>query len=172
MKRILIIGCSGSGKSTLSRQLHELLGLPLIHLDWHYWRAGWVESDKADWQKAVTAFAERPSWLMDGNYGGTMDLRLSYADTVIFLDFSTWRCLWWVIKRTIQYYGKSRPDMAEGCPERWNWSFLQYVATYRRTRRAGVIARLNKHQAHLDIHILPNPKAVQGFLAHLSATST
>ncbi|MEM7657907.1 MAG: hypothetical protein AAF399_17410 [Bacteroidota bacterium] len=171
MKRILIIGCSGAGKTTLALQMADRLQLELIHLDKHYWHAGWVESNKADWQATATAFAERPEWVMDGNYGGTMDLRLQYADTAIFLDFSTWRCLWRVIKRTVRYYGTSRPDMAEGCHERWDWSFLRYVAVYRSTRRAGVLERLQRHQAHLDIHILPNPVAVQQFLTSLPSPS-
>ena len=52
-QRVLIVGCPGSGKSTLARQLAPLLDLPIIHLDREYWRAGWVETDAADWEAKV-----------------------------------------------------------------------------------------------------------------------
>jgi adenylate kinase family enzyme len=50
MKRIAILGCSGAGKSTLARILGHRFGLPVIHLDQHYWRPGWVEPSKEEWR--------------------------------------------------------------------------------------------------------------------------
>ena len=41
MEKILIIGCSGSGKSTLAVALGEKLGLPVVHLDQLWWKEGW-----------------------------------------------------------------------------------------------------------------------------------
>lgn len=38
-----ILGPSGTGKSTLARRLGRSLGVPVIHLDALYWRAGWKE---------------------------------------------------------------------------------------------------------------------------------
>ena len=86
-KRIAIIGSSGSGKSTLARTLGVRLGLPVVHLDAHFWRAGWVETDKAQWQETVQALAHGERWIIDGNYSSTMDIRLPLAETIIFLDF-------------------------------------------------------------------------------------
>ena len=37
-RRILVVGSGGAGKSTFARQLGELTGLPVVHLDRHFWR--------------------------------------------------------------------------------------------------------------------------------------
>jgi hypothetical protein len=52
---------------------------------------------------------------MDGNYGGTMELRLAAADTIIYLDLPPPLCLWRVFLRFWRYRGRSRPDVAAGC---------------------------------------------------------
>ena len=49
MNKILIIGCGGAGKSTLAKILDEKLGLPVIHLDKEFWRAGWKPLSKEQW---------------------------------------------------------------------------------------------------------------------------
>ncbi len=79
MKRIAIIGPGGAGKSTLARQIGAKTGLPVIHLDAHYWHEGWVETPKEEWAQAVRELAEGEAWVMDGNYGGTMEIRLPAA---------------------------------------------------------------------------------------------
>lgn len=71
MRRVLVIGCGGAGKSTLARQLGEATGLPVIHLDAHYWRPGWVETPKETWRAAVDELIAADAWIMDGNYSGT-----------------------------------------------------------------------------------------------------
>ena len=66
-------------------------------------------------------------WIMDGNYGRTMDTRLQRADNVIFLDYPTRISLYRAIKRAIRDYGKTRPEMGEGCNERCNIEFFKWV---------------------------------------------
>ncbi|MEZ4883558.1 MAG: hypothetical protein R3E32_02385 [Chitinophagales bacterium] len=93
MKKILVIGSGGSGKSTLSLQLQKILQIPLIHLDEYYWCANWVESTKSEWEQKVRQLMEGETWIMDGNYSSTLELRLTKADTVIFLDFPRIKCI-------------------------------------------------------------------------------
>ena len=139
MKRVLVLGSPGAGKSTLAAQLATRTGLPLIHLDQQYWQAGWVEPDKESWRARVAEIAARDEWIIDGNYGGTLAVRLARADTVILLDFPTHLCLLRVLRRSVTGRGRVRPDMAEGCPERFDPAFFTYVARYRRDagRRNG-----------------------------------
>ena len=85
-ERILVLGPCGAGKSTLAAALGERLGLPVIHLDKEYWRAGWVEPPQAEWLGKVEELIARPRWVMDGNYGGTLARRLERADCVVTLD--------------------------------------------------------------------------------------
>lgn len=81
------IGSPGAGKSTLAAEVARRTGLPLVHLDRLYWRAGWVESDKAEFVERVRETVAAPRWVIDGNYGGTLPIRLERADTVLWLDF-------------------------------------------------------------------------------------
>ncbi|MEM7595826.1 MAG: AAA family ATPase, partial [Cyanobacteria bacterium P01_A01_bin.83] len=133
MKRIAIIGSCGAGKSTLARTLGNKLNIPVIHLDTYYWHPGWQETDANQWVEIHQNLVKGDHWIIDGNYGGTIDTRLTKADTIIWLDFNRYLCLWRVFKRYFQYPGKVRPDMAEECPERLNWNFLLYVWNFSST---------------------------------------
>lgn len=143
MKRVLIVGCPGAGKSTLAKQLAKVTGLPLVHLDKLYWLPGWQRPDSATWQKTIEGLVSRRAWIMDGNYSGTLEQRLASADTLIHLDYPTWLCLCRVIRRTIGGLGRNRDDeLAPGCPERFDWSFLRFVINYRNDQRERDLARM------------------------------
>jgi adenylate kinase family enzyme len=141
LQRVLIIGPCGSGKSTLARELAPLLGLPLVHMDQLGWQTGWVETGKAELHARLVDAVAQDAWLIDGNYGSTLAPRLERADTVIYLDFPIRLCLWRLIRRVTILRGQSRPDMPEGCPERFDLAFFWYVMNWNngprpRTERA------------------------------------
>ncbi len=100
MQRVAIIGSCGAGKTTLAKSLGERLDLPVIHLDAHYWQPGWQATDADEWQKIQQKLVKGDRWIIDGNYGSTMDIRLTAADTIVWLDFSRYLCLWRVFKRS------------------------------------------------------------------------
>ncbi len=112
MDRVMIIGCCGAGKSTFSKRLSQLTGLEVIHLDQYYWKPNWEESDKEEWTDLVKKLAGKPQWIMDGNYGGTMDIRMARADTIIYLDYSTAKCLWRITKRILKGWDTAFKEMA------------------------------------------------------------
>jgi len=84
---------------------------------------------------------------MDGNYGGSLDLRLPRADTVIWFDYPTLRCLRRVVWRIATTYGRVRPDPAPGCPEQVDWEFLRFVWDFNRKSRPQIVAGLRAHLA-------------------------
>ncbi|RYY24015.1 MAG: hypothetical protein EOP62_18120 [Sphingomonadales bacterium] len=161
-ERIMIIGSPGSGKSTLARELAAREGLPLFHLDQLYWSAGWVETDKAKWAAQVAELAAQPRWIIDGNYSGTQDVRLARADRVILIDLSPFRCTWRIIKRVLASRGKTRPDMAEGCPERFSLTFLWYVLSFRIRALPRTLEKLEGYNGELVW--LGTPHEIAGFL--------
>ena len=164
MQRVLVIGCSGAGKTTLASALHELTGLELIHLDRHYYRAGWVPSERQEWERRVDRLAAGERWIMDGNYAGTLDTRMARADTVIFLDRSRWRCLYRIIKRTVLDYGRTRPDMAPGCRERFDWPFIKYVYHYNQLRKPTILERLRALPPATEVVVQESDAGVRSFL--------
>lgn len=172
MERIMIIGCCGAGKSTFARKLAQITQLRLVHLDQQFWKPNWEETGKAEWKAIVTNLAAGQKWIIDGNYGGTIDIRIQRADTIIFLDYPTFKCLWRITKRIWKYNGRERPDMPQGCKERFNLEFYHYVATFNLTRRKKLMEKLNRVSANKKIVIFRNDIESDRFLEELNTSFT
>ena len=163
MKRILVIGCPGSGKSRLSQILGEKLGLPVVHLDQLWWKPGWQNVSVEEFDEQLDAVLEREKWIIDGNFSRTMPLRLRYCDTIIYLDYSRWECLLGMTQRVLGSYGKVRPDMAEGCPERFDWEFVKYIWNFNRDNRVRN-STWTAQAKHAKAIVLKNRKEARAFL--------
>ena len=166
MERVMIIGCGGSGKSTLARQLGEILNLPVVHLDKLFWHPGWVESTQEEMDEKIHTALQEPKWIMDGNFNRTLPKRLEYCDAVIYLDFSRIACLLGVVKRILTTYGTVRPDMGEGCPERFDPDFLKWVWNFNKDKRERYYKMLNEAEG-IEKIVLKNRRAVRKFLKQL-----
>lgn len=126
-KRIIVIGSPGSGKSTFSRKLAIISSIPLIHLDKEFWNSGWVETSREEWIEKQSKLISKDRWIVDGNYGGTMDMRIERADTIISFELNRMVCILSYFKRVITNMNKIRPDMPEGCPESFDFQFMKYI---------------------------------------------
>ncbi|OPZ83053.1 MAG: topology modulation protein [bacterium ADurb.Bin429] len=170
-QRIMIIGSGGAGKSTLARQLGAVTGLPVIHLDAEHWRPGWVETPKEEWRRKVEELTRRDRWIMDGNYGGTLAIRMAAAETVIFLDYPWWLCLGRVLKRQILYRGQTRPDLTPGCPERLDREFLRWICfDFPRRNRPRLLGLVEEYQEGRHIIIHRSPKETRRWLAEIEGS--
>lgn len=161
MERILIIGCSGSGKSTLAVALGEKLGLPVVHLDQLWWKEGWRNVTREEFDSRLAMAMNMDGWIIDGNYSRTMEMRLAKCDTVIYLDFNRWACLRGMCQRVFGNYGKVRPDMAQGCPERFDPSFVKWIWDYNKNNRVQNYMYLAKTK-HAKAIVLKKPEGGQG----------
>lgn len=165
MQRVLVIGPGGSGKSTFSIRLGKTLGIPVIHLDSLYWKSGWVESDKAEWSEQIRTVIAQKHWIIDGNYSGTLRERIDSCDTVVFLDVPRATCLWRVLKRTLRYYGATRPEMPEGCPERFDLAFMAWIWNYPSRSRKKVLSLIQESGDTKNIIRLRSNGDIESFLA-------
>ena len=165
MERVLIIGCSGAGKSTLARQMGRLLDLPVIHLDREYWQPGWTPRVNEEFDEIVEELIARPRWIIDGNYGRTLERRLARADTVIHLDFPRWRCLYRICKRVLLNvkFGQDRPDMPAGCGEQWDWEFIEWVWKFGLEVRPMNMEQLEEWRNQIEVITLKTPCDVERF---------
>ncbi|MBK1877069.1 DNA topology modulation protein [Pelagicoccus mobilis] len=167
MERIAIIGSGGAGKTVFAKQLAECLGLPIFHLDKLFWKPNWVESDRDEWRALQEQLCGKPRWIMDGNYGGTMEVRLQACDTVIFIDLPRWLCIFRVLRRIWTYRNRTRPDVTDGCPERFNWVFVRYLWSYPKTRKPQILTRLGELPTETRVYILTSRREVREFLERL-----
>ena len=163
MERVMIIGCGGSGKSTLARKLGEKTGLPVVHLDKLFWKPGWVSLSREEFDEVHRKALAEEKWIVDGNFDRTIPERLKRCDTVVYLDFSRLACLLGVVKRVVTTYGTVRPDMGEGCPERFDWEFLKWVCNFNKNKRERNY-RLLGEATGVNVIILRNRREVNRFL--------
>ena len=124
MKKIIILGSCGSGKSLFAKKLSKILNIEVIHLDQYYWKPNWMCTDRSEFRKKVRQLVKRDKWIIDGNYRNTLDIRLSVADTVIFLNPSRFVCLYRIVKRRLK---NNRTDKISGCDERITWELLKWI---------------------------------------------
>jgi adenylate kinase family enzyme len=168
MNRIIVLGSSGSGKSTLARRIGALLAIKVIHLDSYYWQPNWAATPEDEWIQKVEELLGTDRWVMDGNYPSSLELRVAYADTVIFLDHSRWVCLWRCLKRFAMHRGENRPELAEGCNEKIDLDFLKWIWNYPRDVKPKIESVLGRH-SEKQVVWLSSSEEVEAFIAHLSS---
>jgi adenylate kinase family enzyme len=167
LQRILVIGPCGAGKSTLALALADKYGLPVYHMDQLNWQPGWIESSKDEIRAKLAAIVSTERWLIDGTYGGTLAERLVQADTVVYLDYPIRLCVTRLLRRIWTYYGRTRPDMTEGCPERFDLEFLIYLMRWNSGPRVRTEARLKDHKD--KVIRLRSPDELQSWMDSLPA---
>ena len=146
MQRVVILGCAGAGKSTFARALGAKLGLPVVHLDVLFWEPGWKEPQNDAFRAKVAAAIAGDAWVTDGNYvGRTFDLRLPRADAVIFIHQPRWLCVFRILWRWLTNFGGTRADLAEGCPENFDWPFFLWTWNFERASQPRILQAAERY---------------------------
>ena len=164
--RISIIGYSGAGKSTAARMLGEKLGIPVLHLDTVYHMPGWQVRPNEESIDIVSKFmTDNDSWIMDGNYKAIIQQqRFEQSDIIIFFDFDRITCFCRAFGRYLKYRGKSRPDMTQGCNEKFDLEFARWILKDGRTPQK-VQGYKNMCQKYADkVVIIRNQRQLDEFL--------
>ena len=168
-RRVLVIGMAGSGKSTFSRALSARTGLPVVHLDVHYWKPGWVKPSEPEWREAQRALLAGDTWIADGNYYETADAPLARADTVVLLDMPWWLSAWRAFVRGVR---RPEGELPVGCEDsavrrlRDEWWLIGRIWHGRRSEPAQARTLVSKHASDAVLHVLRSKDNVRDFLAH------
>jgi adenylate kinase family enzyme len=169
MKRVVVIGNSGSGKSTLARQMSEILGIPAVHIDALRFIEGkpWEEIPKDEFRTKVNAAVSADEWIFEGCSTSTLPQRIERCDTVIFLDFNRFFCLYHAIKRRIQIKKKPRLELPKSCIDKIDGKFLKWILfDYSNRSRPRIIEAINA--SGKIIYHIKSRKQVQDLIADLT----
>lgn len=135
--KIAIIGYSGAGKSTLAHKLGICYKCEVLHLDSIHFASGWIERTDEEMAADVRLFMEKENWIIDGNYSSILyQRRMDKANQIVFMNFNRFYCLWRAYKRYRIYKGMTRPDMADGCYEKFDWEFIRWILWEGRSKKA------------------------------------
>lgn len=164
MRRVMIIGQPGSGKSTLARELGAITRLPVYHMDHIHYLPGWVERPKPEKDQLCAEVHASDAWIFEGGRSSTWGERLARADTVIWLDLPLGLRVARVLRRTVRHWGRNRPDLPDGCPERLDPAFLRWIWDTRHRDRAKMLALYERVPEGKARHRLRCAGEVRGYL--------
>lgn len=159
MRRMIVIGCPGAGKSTFARKLRDKTGLPLYYLDriWHLPDRTTVTRDEFDAE--LMEILRSDSWIIDGNYRRTLEMRLRYCDTVFFLDYPLEVCLAGAKERV----GRKREDIP-WVEEKLDEDFRQWIIDFPKTKIPQIYELLGQYGKGKEIHIFRSREDADKYL--------
>lgn len=159
MKKIMIIGSPGAGKSFLATQLTVLTGIKLFHLDQIYWHEDKSHISHEELVEQLQDIFQKDSYIIDGNYNRTLEMRMEDADTILFLDYPVEDCICGVEERV----GQERQDIPwkEETPDP---EFLTFVKDFPTQSRPKICEYLSRYE-NKNIVILHNREEVKAFVA-------
>ena len=164
MRRIIVIGCPGSGKTTFAKKLQGVTGLPLYHLDaiWH--RADKTHIEREEFDGILSGLLAKNEWIIDGNYGRTLEMRLKECDTVFLFDLPAEVSLQGALERL----GKRRVDLPwieeELAPE-----FRQRILSFADEALPQIYGLLENYKSTRKIIIFKSRKEAEDFFGNFRA---
>ena len=169
--RVNVIGTSGSGKTTFGRELASKLQIPFIELDAIFWGPDWSKPDDSELFSKLSAALSGSSWVLDGNYSRTLDIKWERVEAVIWLDFSFPRTVAQAVKRAVSRI-VSQEDLWPGTGNRESlktlfsrdsivlWTIQSY--SRRKKKILGYITS-DRYQS-IIFHRIKSPKQARRFL--------
>lgn len=174
-KRIAVVGVTGSGKTTMAGNLARALDISHIELDALHWGAGWTEVPWDVFRNELVKALKSPGWVTDGNYSQVRDIIWKEADTIVWLDYSFFTCLWRLTRRTVRRVA-SKEELWNSNRESFRIQFLSkdslflwQINTYPRRRREYSLLLAQPEFSHLKLIRLRTPRQADAWLASIDA---
>ena len=158
-QKVIIIGCPGAGKSTFARKLSDKTHLPLYYLDmlWHKPDKTNVDINIFD-DKLKTIISEN-EWIIDGNYGRTLEMRIQACETIFLLDLPVEECLAGAESRI----GKQRVDMP-WIETEFDDEFKQWIIDFPKNELPIVYELLDKYKNQKNIYVFHSRTEIDDYL--------
>src|SRR5947209_7195042 len=181
MDKIAIIGSPGAGKTTLAKDLGFILKMEAYHLERLFWQRGWKAKTRDKRKKILQKLVKKKQWIIEGTYLSSSEPRLEAADTIIFLDISSFLCLRRITKRYLEscflrtmkkwyeYQGRFRKihfrhDIPDGCTDKLTPYRMLKVLVFPFRGRKKITQKLHVYSSKriIQLHSL---EEVEKFLA-------
>lgn len=168
MEKITIIGSGGSGKSTLAKKLGEKLGIEVFYLN----KIWWINdkdhiSDEEFLKIQKKIIKDNDSFIFDGYYPDTLDLRLEASDTIIFLDFPPVTNLKRSVKRSLTEKNTGDAPSLDRT-EKLNKDYISWLLNFNKKERDKILDKLNKLKLEKKIVIIDNDNKKDLFLQSIA----
>ncbi|EHD20976.1 MULTISPECIES: shikimate kinase [Brenneria] len=172
--KINVIGTSGSGKSTIARGLAQRLGIAYIEMDALFWRENWRESPDSEFFPRLETALTAQSWVLDGNYNRTRDIKWRNVDVVVWVDYGFSRTLFQAISRAwLRSWRKEELWAGTGNRESFMRSFFSRdsiiiwtIKTYSANRKRYLADLSDARYRHIRFISLRSPRESEAFLHH------
>ena len=162
MKKVIVIGCPGSGKTTFAEKLQKKTALPLYYLDaiWHKPDKTYIPREEFD--ERIKEIFKTDKWIIDGNYGRTIEVRMKECDTIFLFDLPTDVCLHGVTERI----GKGRYDLpwleTELDPE-----FAEFIKDFPKTTLPKIYDLIEKYKEEKSIVVFKTREDSDEYLINM-----
>ncbi len=160
MKKAIVIGSPGAGKSTFSKKLHEKTGLELYHLDMIWHLPDRTTISKEEFDEKLYKILKTDSWIIDGNYSRTIEMRLQYCDTVFLMDYPLDVCLDGAKERV----GQKREDIP-WVEEQLDDEFKEFILDFPKTQLPRIYQLIEQYQEGKEIHIFRSREDAEQYLS-------
>jgi adenylate kinase family enzyme len=171
-KRVVVVGVTSSGKSTLAEQLAEHFSLSYIELDALHWEPHWQAAPPDIFRARVEKALQAERWVVAGNYHSVRDLVWPQAEAILWLDYSLWRVLWQLTRRSFKrwwtrelLWGTNREPLWThfklwSKESLYHWLFRTY---WRRKREYPMLLAQPEHR-HLKLLRFGSPRETSRWL--------
>ena len=159
-QKVIIIGCPGAGKSTFARRLSEKTHLPLYYLDMLWHKPDKTNVDRNTFDDKLKEIISGSEWIIDGNYGRTLEMRIQACETIFLLDLPVEECLAGAKSRI----GKKRVDMP-WIETEFDEEFRQWILDFPKYELPIVYELLRKYKNQKNIYVFHSRAEIDEYLA-------
>jgi adenylate kinase family enzyme len=152
LRRVVVIGPYGAGKTWLAHELGLVLDIPVHHLDALRWRGDWTLLPRPEWVSLLERLVAGDAWVMDGNFEGTLDIRLRRCETILVFDVPLLLSFLRTVRRRLSR--TERRDLPPEIRERLNLNLLRLFVRYRRDVRPKLFELVAAHAACRQVVVL------------------
>ena len=160
MKKVLILGCPGAGKSTFARKLRDKTGLPLYYLDMIWHKPDRTTITKQEFDAKLSEIIKQEEWIIDGNYGRTLEMRIQWCEAIFLLDFPVEECLVGAKSRI----GKQRVDMP-WIETEFDEEFKQWIMDFPKNELPIVYELLDRYKGEKSIYVFHSRADIEDYLS-------